>query len=91
MESEEGQGGEGERGERRKNIRVNVCWCILILRCTSKIHTPAKFCWYAPENTYTCSVQISLAHIISSSIKLCEAYLLLLLYINRKDMTRVQN
>jgi hypothetical protein len=47
--------GEEWRGERRKNnIRVNVCWCILILRCTSKRHTPAKFCWCAPENSYTC-------------------------------------
>jgi hypothetical protein len=46
-------GGRRERGERRaekKYFRVNVCWCILILRCTSKRHTSAKFCWCAPEN-----------------------------------------
>jgi hypothetical protein len=53
------RGGRRERGgmEREesgeKNISVNVCWCILILRCTSKGHTPEKFCWCAPENTYT--------------------------------------
>ena len=61
LEEEEGEGGgewrvrrdkEGrrerggmEREESREKIRGNVCWCILILRCTSKRHTPEKFCW----------------------------------------------
>ena len=39
----EGGGGgwlEGEESGEKKYIdRVHVCWCILILRCTSKRHT----------------------------------------------------
>jgi hypothetical protein len=41
--------GDSKTGAHRKNIRVNFCWHILILRLASKTPVPAKFCRRAPE------------------------------------------